>query len=210
MAEVLDVEKRDRTGSKATRQLRRNGRVPAVLYGHGEANEHLSIPEAQVKSLLRHHAKTVELDGAVKDTALVSEIHWDALGIDVLHMDLIRVNLKELVEVEVPIHTHGDPVGLREGGVLIDNVYEVEIRCPAGSIPENVTLNVSDLHVGGHLTAGDLKLPDGVELLTPVDTIVIHMEEPRAELEEEAAGEEAGAEEPEVIAKGGEKEEESD
>lgn len=209
MSDVLEVEKRDNTGSKASRNLRRNGRVPVVLYGHGEQNEHLSVPVSQVESLIRHHSKTVELAGAVKDTALVSDVHWDPLGIDVLHLDLVRVNLKELVEVSVPIHTHGEAAGIRQGGLLIDNLYEVEIRCPAGSIPDSLRLDVSELELGGHLSVSDLELPEGVEVLTPADTPVVHVEEPRAEEEEAEAGEEAGAE-PEVIAKGGEKEEEED
>ncbi len=204
MAEVLEVQKRELVGSSATQKLRREGRVPAVLYGHGEESAHLSITERQVKSLIRHHSKTVELTGAIKDTALVSEIQWDPLGIDVLHLDLIRVNLKELVEVTVPVHVHGDPVGTREGGVLLVNLHEVEIRCPAGSIPENVGLNVSDLHLGGQMTVGDLEMPEGIELITAADTMVAHVEEPRAEAEET---EEESAE-PEVINKGGEKEEE--
>src|SRR6056297_167123 len=108
VSEVLEVEKRDRVGSRATRQLRRDGRVPAVLYGHGEQNEHLSIPETQVQTLIRHHSKMVELAGAIKDTALVSDIQFDPLGIDVLHLDLIRVNLRELVDVTVPVETHGE------------------------------------------------------------------------------------------------------
>lgn len=202
MAELLEVEKRGRVGSAATRRLRREGRVPAVLYGHGEANEHLSIPALQVESLIRHHSKTVELSGAVKDTALVSQIHWDPLGIEVLHLDLIRVNLKELVEVTVPIHAHGDPIGVREGGVYLENLHEVEIRCPAGQIPDSLGLNVSDLHLGGHLTAADLEMPEGVELVTPQETIVAHIEEPRGEA---PIGVVEGEGEPEVIAKGGEK-----
>ena len=208
MAEVLDVQKRERVGSLATKRLRRQGRVPAVLYGHGEKNEHLSVAETQIKSLMRHHSKTVELAGDVKDTALVSQIQWDPLGIDVLHLDLLRVNLQELVEVEVPIHTHGDPAGLREGGVLIENLHQVQIRCPAGKIPDQIGLNVTDLHVGGHLTAGDLELPEGVELITPTDTIVAHIEEPRAEVDQ-AEGDGQSAE-PEVISKGGEKAEGDD
>lgn len=205
MAEVLDVEKRERTGSMASRRLRRSGRIPAVLYGHGEENAHLSIPATQVKTLVRQHSKTVTLAGAVKDTALVSQIHWDPLGIEVLHLDLIRVNLKELVEVTVPIHSHGDAAGLHEGGVLFENVHEVQIRCPAGSIPDSVGLDLADLHVGGNLTAGDLEIPNGVELVTPADTVVAHIDEPKAEIEEVATAE---AGEPEVISKGGEKEEE--
>ena len=207
MAEVLEVEKREQVGSSATRKLRRDGHVPAVLYGHGEENAHLSIPLRQVQTLIRHHSKTVELSGAIKDTALISQIQWDPLGIEVLHLDLIRVNLKELVEVSVPIAVHGDPVGTREGGVLLVNLHEVEIRCPAGSIPDNVGLNVSELHLGGQMTTGDLEMPEGVELLTADDTMVAHVELPRSEIEETTETESA---EPEVIGKGGEKTEEED
>jgi large subunit ribosomal protein L25 len=208
MAEVLQVEKRERVGSMASRRLRRSGRVPAVLYGHGEESEHLSIAAIQVQTLIRMHSKTVELAGDVKDTALVSQVHWDPLGIEVLHLDLIRVNLKELVEVTVPIHRHGDPVGVHEGGVFLENLHEVQIRCPAGEIPDSLGLNVAELHMGGHLTAADLEIPAGVELVTPADTVVAHVEEPRTE--EAAEPGELGAVEPEVIAKGGEKEEEGD
>lgn len=207
MADVLEVKKRDRVGSSASQKLRRDGQVPVVLYGHGEQNEHLHVPSMQVKTLLRRHAKTIELAGDIKETALVSQVHWDPLGIEILHLDLIRVNLKELVEVTVPISTHGDPVGLREGGVLIENLHDVQIRCPAGAIPENVGLNINELHLGGHLTAADLELPEGVELLTPIDTVVAHIEEPKEAPEtEESAAEGA---EPEVIAKGGEKTDEA-
>jgi large subunit ribosomal protein L25 len=199
MAEVLNVEKRSRVGTAATRRLRRQGRVPVVLYGHGEGTAHLSVPVVQIKSLLRHHVKTVTLEGDIRDTALVREVQFDPLGIEVLHLDLVRVNLKELVQVTVPIHRHGDPVGLREGGVLLENIHSVEIRCPAGQIPEFVQLDVSELQVGGHCTAGQLQLPPGVELVTPRDAVVMHIEKPKDQLE--SASELSGSE-PEVIARG--------
>ncbi len=206
MADVLQVEKRELTGSANTRRLRQSGRIPAVLYGHGEATESLSVPSDEVKSLLRHHGKTVELAGAIKETAMVYAMQWDPLGIEVLHLDLMRVNLSEKVEVTVSIHVHGDPVGVREGGILLENHHDVEIRCSAGSIPENLGLNVSDLHLGQSLTAGDLELPEGVELVTPADTVVAHVEEPRAMKVDDESAEEAA--EPDVIAKGGPKDEE--
>ncbi len=202
MADVLQVETRDEVGSLATRRLRRKGLVPAVLYGHGEANQHLAIPEIQVRTFLRHHGKMVELAGACQETALVSHIHWDPLGIDVLHMDLIRVNLKELVDVTVPVHLHGDAIGVREGGMLLENMHEVEIRSPAGAIPEHISLNVSKLHMGSHLTAASLELPEGVELVTPGDAVIAHIEEPRGGDIEEAEVNMGG--QPEVISKGGE------
>ena len=205
MADVLEVEKRAQTGSAASQRLRRSGRVPAILYGHGQANENLAVPLSDVKALLRHHGKMVELKGAVKETALVSSIQWDPMGIEVLHMDLIRVNLGEKVQVTVAIQAYGDPVGLREGGILLENMHDVEISCPAGSIPDALRINIADLHVGQHLTAADLELPDGIELITSEDAIVTHIEAPKTSSEDEEA--EDGSE-PEVISKGAPKEEE--
>lgn len=201
MTDVIQATKRDSTGTAATRRLRRDGHVPAVLYGHGEANEHLAIPHAQVKGLLRHHSRMVKLSGDVDTTALVSEMQWDALGIEVLHMDLIRVNLKEKVDVTVSVVLHGEAVGAREGGILLENVREVDIRCSAGSIPENLVLDVNDLHLGQNATASQLTLPEGVELVTDGDTVLAHVEAPRGE--EESTDEAQLGAEPEVISKGG-------
>lgn len=207
MTDVIQATKRDSTGTSATIRLRRAGNVPAVLYGHGEANEHLAISAVQVKGLLRHHTKTVTLTGDVNETALVSAMQWDPLGIEVLHLDLIRVNLKEKVEVTVSIETHGEAPGTREGGIFLENVREVEVRCSAGSIPESLVLDVNGLHLGDQATAADLQLPAGVELITDPETVIAHVEAPRAEVEEDEAASALGME-PEVIGKGGGDEEE--
>jgi large subunit ribosomal protein L25 len=202
--DVLHVELREKTGTLATIRLRRSGMVPAVLYGHGQPNQHLAIAKTEIKTLLRHHSKTVTLDGAVSDTALVSEVQFDALGSEVLHLDLLRVNLQEKVTVTVPVHLTGDAVGVRSGGVLLENMHEVEISCTADSIPEFLNLNVSELDLGGHLYASDLILPAGVELVTPKEMMVAHIERPRGEKEA------APAAEPAVAAKGGDKEKKAD
>lgn len=208
MTDVIQATKRESTGTAATRRLRRDGRVPAVLYGHGEANEHLSIPHAQVQALLRHHSRMVQLSGDIQETALVSEMQWDALGIEVLHMDLIRVNLKEKVEVTVSVELHGEAIGTREGGILLENVREVEIRCSAGSIPESLTLDINELHLGENAYANQLQLPEGVELITDGETVLAHVEAPRAEPDPDDEVAQIGAE-PEVINKGGEDEDEA-
>jgi large subunit ribosomal protein L25 len=200
--DVLHVELRDKTGTAATIRLRRTGMVPAVLYGHGQPSQHLAIASSEIRTLIRHHGKTVTLDGAVQDTALVSDLQYNALGTEVLHLDLIRVNLQERVTLSVPVHLTGDSIGARSGGVLLENMHEVEVRCSAGSIPEFLALNVSDLNVGGHKTAGDLTLPEGVELLTPKETVIAHIEKPRGEAEPTPL---SGAQ-PEVVAKAGDKE----
>lgn len=202
MTDVIQATKRESTGTAATRRLRRDGHVPAVLYGHGESNEHLAIPHKQVQGLLRHHTRMVKLSGDVDETALVSEMQWDALGIEVLHMDLIRVNLKEKVEVTVSVVLHGEAVGTREGGILLENTREVDIRCSAGSIPESLVLDINELHLGENAMASQLVLPEGVELITDSETVLAHVEAPRGESSDDEEAAVLGAE-PEVISKGG-------
>jgi len=160
--------------------------------------------------LLRHHSRMVKLTGDINETALVSEMQWDALGIEVLHMDLIRVNLKEKIEVTVSVELHGEAVGTREGGILLENVREVDVRCAADSIPESLILDVNELHLGENAIANELKLPEGVELITDGETVLAHVEAPRVEPTEEESDETAVGSEPEVIAKGGEEEEDED
>lgn len=204
MTDVLHVELREQIGTAATRRLRKAGMTPVVLYGHGEQNLHLAVPSREVAALIRHHVKTVQLAGAAEEHALINEMQWDPLGIDVLHLDLIRVNLKEMVEVTVPVRMHGEPEGVHQGGILLENVHEVDIRCSAGAIPEDVGLAVGGLKLGESLTAAHLELPEGVELVTDPETVIAHVEEPRAGRADE---EEAGTAEPELIGRGAEGEE---
>jgi large subunit ribosomal protein L25 len=202
MADILNVARREQTGSTASRRLRQSGHVPAVLYGHGQDNQHLAIPKADVRLLLRHHGKMVELKGDVKETALVSELHWDPLGIEVLHMDLQRVDLNESVEVTVPVHIHGEPIGTREGGIFLENNHQVDIACSAGNIPENVVAHVAELGLGDNLTAADLDLPEGVTLVSPPELMICHIEVPKGSKDEDEDA--ISSNEPEVISKGGE------
>lgn len=197
MTDVLHVELREQTGTAATRRLRKSGRTPVVLYGHSEPNVHLSVSAREIDALVRHHGKTVQLEGAASDHALVSDMQWDPLGIEVLHLDLIRVNLKEKVDVTVPVRLQGEPAGVREGGMLLENVHEVDVRCAANAIPEDVVLSVEGLGLGQNLSAADIILPADVELVTPADTVICHIEEPRAAAEETTEG----AAEPELIGK---------
>ena len=180
MAEVVQVQKREGSlGTSASRRLRKTGNVPAVLYGHKQGNEHLSIPHKTVESILRHHSKIVELQGAVSETALVSNLQFDPLGIEVLHIDLIRVDMNEKVSVTVPIRFKGEPAGGKQGGIVIENSHEVEVRCPAVAIPESVSLNVTSVALGENRTAADVELPDNIELVTPKETVVFHVEKPK-------------------------------
>jgi large subunit ribosomal protein L25 len=165
-----------------------------VLYGHKQDNEHLTLTQKSVDSILRHHSKIVELQGAVNETALVSDLQFDPLGIEVLHLDLQRVDLNERVTVTVPIQFKGEPAGAKQGGIVIESGQQVEVECPAVSIPEAIVLQVTTVAAGENRTAGDLDLPENVSLVTSPETVIYHIEKPKGMRGKAAPEAEADAE----------------
>lgn len=205
MAEVLTVEERQSRGKRSARRMRRAGSVPAVLYGHGERNISLTVPSEQVQAAVRHGARVVDLQGAVSEKAFIRELQWDIYGTEVVHLDLTRVSADERVEVEIEVELRGESPGVKQGGIVSQLVHQVEVECPAISIPEKLTLRISNLKLNESLSAGEIGLPAGVKLLTPAETVIVQCTEPKAE-EELLAGVGEAAE-PEVIGRKAEEEE---
>ncbi len=208
MTDVLNVSVRNELGSGPVRRLRRAGRTPAILYGHGEANVNLSIPTSEIKAALRHGSKLVDLQGSLSEKALIRIVQWDCYGSDVLHVDLTRVSESERVEVTVSLELKGEAPGVKEGGMVDHHLFDVEIECPAGEIPDKLVASIKNLHLGQSLTLADVVLPPHVTLVTPIDTVVVSCQAQGSagELEEEAAAGET--EEPEVIGRKAEDDEE--
>ncbi|MBS0210522.1 MAG: 50S ribosomal protein L25 [Planctomycetes bacterium] len=209
MSEVLKVQVREPQGKRFNRRMRAEGQVPVNLYGHGEKNVYLTVPVDQVKAMVRHGARVVDLDGPVKEKAFIRELQWDTFGVEVLHIDLTRVSADERVEVSVTVELRGTAAGAKEGGVVEHVLHEVEIDCLAVEIPEKLFLRIGELKLNGSLTAGAIELPPNVKLVTDAEEVVVNCSPPHVE-DETAA--EAGAAEPEVIGRKadeeGEKEEE--
>jgi len=204
MAETLNVVVREETGTSATKKLRREGYIPANLYGHGQENANISIPAEQWESALRVGAKVVTLDGAVKDMALINEVQWDTFGSQTLHVDLIRVSDDERIETTVKVELRGEAEGTKSGGVVNHVLHHVMVSCLAVSVPEAISISIKALEIGDMVTAGELPLPDGSLLITPPDDVVASCTE-IVELDEESAVAAMG--EPEVI---GEKDDEDE
>jgi large subunit ribosomal protein L25 len=205
MAETLKVTMRDSRGKREARRLRRAGSIPAVLYGHGEANHSLAVTAEELATVVRHGGRVVELTGAVQEKALIREMQWDAYGVAVLHVDFARVSEHERIEVKVKVELRGQAPGIKEGGLVEQLVHEVEIECEALSIPDKLELNVSELAIDGQLSAADLKLPPGVILVSDAEAVLAQCVKPREE--EEALAPAAGGAEPEVIGRKAEDEE---
>jgi large subunit ribosomal protein L25 len=203
----LAIEPRSKTGTTGAQGLRADGKIPAVIYGHGTAPEHVAIDAHVFEELLHHGGRTgmITLTGGAgkSETALVREVQRHPVSNKVLHADLLRVSANEAVSAERPVVTVGVARGVKDSGGVMDVItHALEIEGPANQIPEHIEIDVSELGLHEHITAGDVKLPAGFKLLTPADQTVVAIEASRTERDvEEAATGPVEAAEPVVIEK---------
>jgi large subunit ribosomal protein L25 len=205
----LTIEKRDGGGTTKAQALRRAGKVPGILYGHG-SSERIAIDGRALDDLLHHGGRThlieLKLGGKKLDTALVREVQIDPVSRKTIHIDLQRVTATEKVHTKLPLVTIGTADGVRNfGGVMDVLVHELEVEGPANKLPDHLEVDVAALGIHEHLTAGDVKLPDPIKLLTAPDTIVVTVESSKTAraLEEAEAAVAAPVEEmqPELVGK---------
>ncbi|WP_117214087.1 50S ribosomal protein L25/general stress protein Ctc [Allorhizocola rhizosphaerae] len=194
----ITAEPRTEFGKGFARRARKAGLVPAVIYGHGEAPRHISLPAKEFAAALRHGGMTTVFDISVSDghttLALPKAIQRDVLKDTFKHVDLIIVKRGEMVTVDVPVQVVGEPA---RGTLVTVDHDRVSILAEALNLPEHLEASVEGLDAGAHVTAGEIKLPRGVTLATDPETImVVVAHAPTAEqLEgETAAAAEEGAE----------------
>ena len=208
MSDTLQVEKREARGSRASRRLRAEGKLPAILYGHKEDAVSLSVSDKQLRKALQHNAKVVDLAGAASGQAIVQDLQWDTFHVDLLHVDLLRVDAGEKVHVTIPLELKGEAIGSRSGGVVEQTLSALEIEAAPASIPEVLHVEIDALDVGGTLSANQITdLPEGAKLLTPGETVVARCTTAAGEPDLEAVAAKPG--DPEVVGKGGENTEEA-
>lgn len=200
----LQVEAREKSGTSVARRLRRNGKVPAVVYGHGGVARPLTLEDSDVHEVL-HHAGIININ--VEDdklSAILKDVQRDVMRGHVTHVDFQEVRADEVVGATVPLEPVGVPAGESSGGNLEQLLHEIDIRCLPANLPESITVDVSELGIDDALLVKDLELPEGIEADSDPDQLVVHVVLPREipEEEEELAAEEEGAEEPEVISQG--------
>lgn len=200
----LAIERRERAGTTNARKLRAAGKIPIVLYGHGDKPESLSADARTLEDLLVNGGQsgmiTIEEKGRAKDTALVREIQRDPVTHRLLHVDLLRVSAHENIRTRVRVAPNGNPRGVREfGGVMDVLAHDVEIEGPVDSIPPQLEVDVNELGLHQHVTAAEIPLPKGFTLITPADTIVISIESSKTARQLEEAATPAEVVQPEVI-----------
>ncbi|MGW3203044.1 50S ribosomal protein L25/general stress protein Ctc [Streptomyces sp. NPDC001135] len=194
MSEVkLAAETRTEFGKGAARRIRRDNKVPVVLYGHGTEPVHLTLPGHDLLLALRtpNVLISLDIDGKTNELAIPKAVQRDPLKGFLEHVDLLLVKRGEKVTVEVPVHAEGE---LAPGGNLLEHVLNaLPVEAEATHIPEAVTVSVEGLEAGASVHAKDITLPSGVTLAVEEDAVVLQVLAAQAEETEgeAAAGEEA-------------------
>jgi large subunit ribosomal protein L25 len=216
---TVSAEKRDTRGKNEARRLRVRGLAPAILYGAGQDAIAVSVSPKEVGKIL--HSSTghntifqLAILGGEETPAMIVDWQRDPVKDNLLHVDLKRIDLTKRIEVKIRVQTVGEPKGVKlQGGLLEIITREIEIECLPDEIPDQYTVDVSELMIGQNLRASDIALSGSVKLVSAPELVIAHCVTMKAE---EAPAAEAALEgavaapaEPEVIKKGKKEEDEA-
>jgi large subunit ribosomal protein L25 len=186
----IEAVPRTEFGKGASRRTRREGRVPAVMYGHGAENRHFSLPEHDLMIALKTPNALIRLEGLGRATlALPKAVQRDAIKGDIEHVDLIEVRSGEKVTVQIPVRVSGD---VFSGGLLDQQLVQISVEADATRLPDGVDVDVEGMEIGTTVHARDIALPSGTTLVTDPDALVLHVTAQQAADLGESATEGAG------------------
>ncbi|MGC6464476.1 MAG: 50S ribosomal protein L25 [Akkermansiaceae bacterium] len=198
----LKAETRQRTGSGVLKQMRREGYLPSVVYGKGQENLNIKVHTKTLTDMLAHSASEsilvdLEIDGGAPQTAFLQATQHNALSGALVHADFLAVTDDMKISASIPVELHGEPVGVKAGGILEQLIRDLEISCSPKDLPEIIHADVAELEVGDSISIGDLDLPEGVTATLAANVLVAIVNESRATKSAAAEGEggEAAAEE---------------
>lgn len=208
----IEAELRTKTGKGAARQIRRSGLIPGVVYGRGNDPRAIKVDPQDIEKLLLSNSifdlTFVGEDGKEDEaTVIIKDYQKDVIKQNLLHVDFQFISMDEKITVSVPMHLEGEAAGVRDGGVLQQLLREIEIDALPEEIPEEITIDISELEVGESLSVSDLELPEGIDLVTGSDEVIVTVVTPTELIEEDEEEEEEEFLEPEVIGEEDEEEE---
>ena len=204
---TLEAFNRDTRKKSAAKKLRKEGKIPAVMYGHA-TGKNLAVLQNEFESKFYSASENTIITlkfGDEQHDVLVKNYQEDPIRDQILHIDFYAIEAGTLLTTNIPIHIEGVPAGVKEGGILEERLHEVEVECLPKDIPEYIELNVENLQIGDTVHVEDLEIPAGVTLLTSTDQSVVTVTTMKEEIPE--PGEEAAeGEEVEVAVEGEETE----
>jgi large subunit ribosomal protein L25 len=197
----IEVQPRQETGKNANRRARAAGKIPAVVYGGGKESVAVEVDRKTLLDTMKGHSGEHPIFllklGDRERHAMIRNMEVDPVSRQVIHIDFQRVMMDQKIRVVVPIELTGTAVGVKVEGGMIDFVTrEINVECLPGEIPKHIDLDVTEVHVGQHVEAKDLKLPNGVTLADDEDKVIVSLGHGRLDTAEEGA---ADRNEPEVI-----------
>ncbi|MDB4274867.1 50S ribosomal protein L25 [Akkermansiaceae bacterium] len=192
--QTLEATTRQRTGSGVLKQMRREGQLPSVIYGKGTENVNIKVDTKILTDMLAHSASAniivdLDVEGSGTQTAFIQSTQKDALTGALLHADFLAVDDSTVINASLPVVLHGEPAGVKNGGLLEQMIHTLDIACSPKSLPESIDADVEALEIGESLTIGGLKLPEGVTTVVAEDVLIAIVNEPRLATEDEEEGE---------------------
>ncbi len=199
--ETLKAEKREAKGTTASKRLRREGVVPAVIYGSSQREYMIQMDSKSFFDIAKKQAShnflvDLQIEGAQEKSklAIVQDIQRDPLNGSLIHVDFRAVSENESISATVPIHLLGEAEGVKNGGILEQLLHEIEVSCRPNDLPESIENHVEELKLGDSLKVGELNLPDGVTVRMDAEVLVANVAQPRLATAAEEEAEAAAAE----------------
>jgi len=182
----IDINKRESLGKKGVKQLRREGMIPGIYYSpNSENSTPIVISQGDFHEAVKSGARIFNISvGDEKQNVLFKSVQYHPVTDQVLHIDLYGIRMDRAVNIKIPVHLIGDPIGVtEEGGVISQATTEIEITCLPGDIPEFVETDVSGLAIGDAINVGILQLDEKITLITPEDTVLASVTHAMKEIE---------------------------
>ena len=182
----IDINKRESLGKKGVKQLRREGMIPGIYYSpNSESSTPIVISQGDFHEAVKSGARIFNISvGVKKQNVLFKSVQYHPVTDEVLHIDLYGIRMDRAVNIKIPVHLIGDPIGVtEEGGVISQATTEIEITCLPGDIPEFVETDVSGLAIGDAINVGILQLDEKITLITPEDTVLASVTHAMKEVE---------------------------
>jgi large subunit ribosomal protein L25 len=176
MSNTIHLKDRVGTTKSNLKQLRATGNIPAVVYGQEIGSIQVTVDEKEILAAMKRNARAileVVLPSNKTHPVLIQQIQRDTLTGKLLHIDFHQINMKQNIETSVTIHFTGEPVGVKEGGMLQVETHSVQVRCMPKNLPDTIEVDISKLAIGDHLLVSDLKVAAGVEVLTDPASMLV-------------------------------------
>jgi large subunit ribosomal protein L25 len=186
MATILDLQAqtRKRSGTSSVRRMRKEGLVPAVIYGSTAENSNIKVDAKTFASLLKNSASdnllvNIQIDGEKTQLALIQDVQHDHLRGGILHVDFHAVGMDETIHASVPLEFAGEAEGVKAGGQMDIMIHKLHVRCKPGDLPEKIVVDITGVGVGGSVHVKDVVLPQGVSVPLEGSVLILSISTPR-------------------------------